>query len=265
MDSIRNKMAALLLALGMLGGSAFAVEAATGPSSLSSFHAIQATPDASPAATDTTCLDEQDEEAGEEDEANGDDKEGAREENEAENDTEDDGGDEQDDNGTGQESAPATPGTLTEGQDLMPGAKITVEQAITTAQGAATGSLGTVELEERAGTLVFEVTIGEQEVFVDATTGTVASVEPVKNTGNDCEDDAAVAPGTLTEGQDLLPQAKITVEQAITTAQGSATGNLGEVELEQNGGTLVFTVDIGEQEVMVDAATGQLLSVDQDN
>lgn len=289
MGSIRNKAAALLLGLGLLGGGVFAVEAAAAPAGGPpvSF-AAQATPD----AADPQCLEEQNEEAGEQEangtaqatpgagqEANGadDDAEGDTEDNgddeqdenseddAAEGDTKDTGEDEQGENGAEQESASATPGALTQGQDLLPKARITVEQAVTTAQGAATGDLGTVELEDRQGTLVFEVTVGDQEVFVDATTGTVASVEPVQNTGNGCEDDAAVAPGTLTEGQELLPKAGITVEQAIRTAQGAATGDLSSVELDQDSGALVFTVNIGDQEVTVDAASGAVLSVEQDN
>lgn len=279
MSSIRNKLAAPLLGLGLLGGGFFAVDAAAGPSSAPAI--TQATPGASPAATDQQCVDEQNDDNGQEEaneaeddvqEANGVDNvaEGETDNNgddelgeNGEDDAEDNRNDEQEENGADQESTAATPGTLTEGQDLLPQTKITVEQAITTAQGAAIGNVGTVELEDRKSTLVFEVTVGDQAITVDASTGTVASIEPVRNTENECEDDAVVAPGTLTEGQDLLPRARITVEQAITTARVVAIGNVGAVALDQDGGTLVFNVAIGNQEVTVDAATGEVLSAAQ--
>ncbi len=283
MGSTRNKLAALLIGLGLLGSGVVAAEVAASPIGGSSFSLAAA--QATPGVADQQCLDEQNETGGEEDSEDGDNDtvqdengaddatEGDSDEKDSEegdteegdNDAEQNGADTEDDEGTEQESASATPGALTQGQDLLPQAKITVEDAVATAQGEATGDLGSVELEERDGTLVFEVTVGDQEVFVDAATGAVVSVEPVQNAEADCENDADGAPGTLTEGQDLLPQATITLEESIATAQGEATGDLGTVELEQDGETLVFIVEIGEQEVTVDAATGEVLSVDQDD
>lgn len=290
MGSIRHKLAALLLGLGLLGGGVVAAEVAAAPvhSPGIALAAAQATPGATPGVADPQCLDEQNEngekdaagdtdnvqdENGADDAIEGDTEEGDSEEDdtaegsteEGAEDADENGSDEQADDGAEQDAASATPGTLTQGQDLLPQAKITVDAAVATAQGEATGDLGSVELEERDGTLVFEVTVGDQEVFVDAATGAVISVEPVQNAEADCENEAEGAPGTLVEGQDLLPQTTITLEQSITTAQGKATGDLGTVELEQDGGTLVFIVEIGDQEVTVDAATGEVLSVDQDD
>jgi uncharacterized membrane protein YkoI len=68
-----------------------------------------------------------------------------------------------------------------------------------------------------------------------------------------------VAPGTLDDGQDLLPQAKISIEQAIAAAQSSASGDIGEIDLEHYQGHLVFNVDVGNHDVKVDATTGQVL------
>lgn len=277
MGSTRNKLAALLIGLGLLGGGVVAAEVAASPIGAPSISQIaaQATPGATPGDADQQCLDEQNETGGEDDNEDGDndnvqDEKGADDAaegdtEEGDNDAEKNGADTEDDDGAEQESASATPGTLTQGQDLLPQAKLTVEDAVATAQGEATGDLGSVELEERDGALVFEVTVGDQEVFVDAVTGAVSSVEPVQNAGADCENEADGAPGTLSEGQDLLPQATITLEESIATAQAEATGDLGTVELEQDGETLVFIVEIGEQEVTIDAATGEVLSVDQDD
>lgn len=192
-----------------------------------------------------------------------------------------DGGDEnatdgesgaEDAQGDNADEASATPGALTEGQDLLPQATISLTDATTAAQTAAQGPLGDVELEEVDGTLAFRVEIGGQDVLIDAAKGTVISVAPgggTDETGGDCaNDDAAeanAAPGTLVEGQDLAAQATITVDEAIAAAQGAATGDLGVVGLEDQDGTLVYTVKIGDQEVSVDATTGDVIATESDH
>jgi uncharacterized membrane protein YkoI len=74
-----------------------------------------------------------------------------------------------------------------------------------------------------------------------------------------------VAAGTIDEGQSLLSQAGITLDQAIQAAQGAANGKIGEVDLEYYHGTLIFNVDIGGHDVKVDAATGEVLAVEADD
>jgi len=70
--------------------------------------------------------------------------------------------------------------------------------------------------------------------------------------------------GVLDDGKDLLPQASITLEEAIAAAQASAPGELDEVDLEYYEGTLVFNVDIGDQDVKVDATTGKVIGSDSE-
>jgi uncharacterized membrane protein YkoI len=83
---------------------------------------------------------------------------------------------------------------------------------------------------------------------------------------NEGEDDGVQAPsGTLDDGKDLLPQASITLDQAIAAAQGAASGPLGEVDLEDYQGKLVFNVDIGDKDIKVDASDGSIVSVDSDD
>jgi uncharacterized membrane protein YkoI len=152
---------------------------------------------------------------------------------------------------------------------LLPQAKITVEQAITEAQTQLAGSLGTLELEHRNGALVFEVTIGDQEVFVDATTGQTVAVQPVAQQYSDasgCEQDSPdTALGTLEDGKDLLSQATITVDQAATIAQAVAPGQLGAIDLEREHGSLEYHVTVGDQEVTIDATTGAVLGINRDD
>jgi uncharacterized membrane protein YkoI len=132
-----------------------------------------------------------------EDSANSQDENG--DDDAAENDAED--------NGSENESENAQPGELTEGNDLLSQATLTVDEAITTAQEAQSGDLGTIELEERDGTLVFEVTVGAHEVFVDAADGSVVSVDPVQSSGNDCEDESGGTATPVTYGQMSIARA----------------------------------------------------------
>jgi len=66
---------------------------------------------------------------------------------------------------------------LDDGKDLLPRAQISERQAIAAAQTAASGALNEVDLEHRAGRLVFNVDVGSRDVKVDATTGDVVAVD----------------------------------------------------------------------------------------
>jgi uncharacterized membrane protein YkoI len=79
---------------------------------------------------------------------------------------------------------------------------------------------------------------------------------------------AATAPAAasrLDDGKSLLPQAQITEQQAIAAAQQSADGALNEVDLEHYQDRLVFNVDVGAQDVKVDATTGEVLGTPSDD
>jgi len=83
---------------------------------------------------------------------------------------------------------------------------------------------------------------------------------------NEAEDgDVAVPSGTLDDGKDLLPQAGITIDQAIAAAQTAASGSVGEIDLEDYQGKLAFNVDVGDKDVKVDAADGSILAADSDD
>jgi len=77
---------------------------------------------------------------------------------------------------------------------------------------------------------------------------------------DDCDGPDAT-PGTVDDGADLVSQAAITPDQAIATAQQAASGTLGEVDLVQENGAFYYSVDIGNQEVHVDAQTGKVIEV----
>jgi len=86
-----------------------------------------------------------------------------------------------------------------------------------------------------------------------------------EQSGDQNEADNATEPqqsGVLDDGKDLLPEAQVTVDQAIAAAQSAASGPVGEVDLEHHQGKLVFNVDVGDKDVKVDAQTGAILSTD---
>ena len=63
----------------------------------------------------------------------------------------------------------------------------------------------------------------------------------------------------------MSERAKITEQQAIAAAQTAASGALNEVDLEHYDGRLVFNVDVGAKDVKVDAASGRVVAVDEDD
>jgi uncharacterized membrane protein YkoI len=76
---------------------------------------------------------------------------------------------------------------------------------------------------------------------------------------------AGGGPSKLDDGTDLLPQAKLTIPEAVTAAQTAASGRIGEVDLEHYSGRLVFNVDVGDKDVKVDAATGAVVASTSDD
>jgi uncharacterized membrane protein YkoI len=69
----------------------------------------------------------------------------------------------------------------------------------------------------------------------------------------------------LDDGRDLLPQSKISEQQAISAAQTAASGKLNEVDLEHADGKLVWNVDVGSHDVKVDAQSGDVVSSEGDD
>ena len=65
--------------------------------------------------------------------------------------------------------------------------------------------------------------------------------------------------GRIDDGAELLDQTSITLEAAISAAQAVFSGDLGEVDIEDFNGRLVFNIDIGNKDVKVDAENGEVL------
>jgi uncharacterized membrane protein YkoI len=75
------------------------------------------------------------------------------------------------------------------------------------------------------------------------------------------DDRHTATPGSLDPGMALHPQATIPHAQAVATARHAATGQLGQVDLEHFGTRIVYMVDVGNQEVRVDAANGTVVAI----
>jgi uncharacterized membrane protein YkoI len=158
-----------------------------------------------------------------------------------------------------------------------PDANLSEEEAIQIATAKFPGTTSTsVDLEEEDGRAVYEINLSNgYEVEVDGNSGQVLETEAsddnsddgTSDRNDDRDDDNEVASdaGTIDDGADLLPQASITLEQAITAAQAAADGPVGEVDLEYAGDRLVFNIDIGNHDVKVNATDGSVVSVDDDD
>jgi uncharacterized membrane protein YkoI len=68
-------------------------------------------------------------------------------------------------------------------------------------------------------------------------------------------------PGALDDGKDLLPQTTISLGQAVAAAQRAQGGKLGQVDLEQDNGRVVYVIDVGNREVRVDSTNGTIAAI----
>lgn len=77
--------------------------------------------------------------------------------------------------------------------------------------------------------------------------------------------DGSGGPSRMDDGKQFASQAKVSEAGAIKAAQTRASGALNEVDLEKAGGKLVYNVDVGSNDVKVDASSGEVASVDADD
>ncbi|MEH1945587.1 MAG: PepSY domain-containing protein [Nostoc sp.] len=67
------------------------------------------------------------------------------------------------------------------------------------------------------------------------------------------------------EAAKLQPLAKITAQQVQQAVEASVGGKAKSVKLENEDGNLIYAVEIGQQEVTVDAGNGKVLYVENAN
>jgi len=153
-------------------------------------------------------------------------------------------------------------GRLEEGSELVSEASLSVDEAISIAESEASGTAEDAELERQGDRLVYEIEVGETDVYIDANDGSVLAVDSDDDANERDDDD-----GDLDDdGEERdFGEPAITREEAIAAAQAEVSGDVSEVELDVEAGRLVYSVEIGQQEVHVDALDGSVLSVENDD
>jgi uncharacterized membrane protein YkoI len=93
--------------------------------------------------------------------------------------------------------------------------------------------------------------------------------------GDDVQEPALNGSIAVPQGQDegvseadeaaaLAPLAKITADEASAAAQAEVPGEVQKVELDNENGSLVYSVEIGGKDVKVDAGTAAVLHIESD-
>jgi uncharacterized membrane protein YkoI len=127
-------------------------------------------------------------------------------------------------------------------------------------------SVTSIELDDDDGRAVYEVELSNgYDVEVDGDSGEIIERDGPDGDDDRDDDDDRDESGTLDDGAGLMSEASITLEEAITAAQGAAEGNLGDVELERQGDQLIYEVEIGNQDVIVDANDGSIVRIVNDD
>jgi uncharacterized membrane protein YkoI len=86
-----------------------------------------------------------------------------------------------------------------------------------------------------------------------------------QSTDKETKDDARDKVADQKESANLQPLAKITSRQAQEAAEAEQDGKAKAVKLESENGNLVYAVEIGNQEVTVDAGNGKVLYTEAAN
>lgn len=154
-------------------------------------------------------------------------------------------------------------------------AKVTLADAIRTAEAAGQGTVTGAEFEVKADGTYFDVTTqsGTTEIDhrIDPATGKIVSSKPGDEKAESGEDESQnTAKAETGESQDLaaIQGAKVTLMQAITDAEAQG-GKALSAEFTSENGTLAVDVKVADAsgkvtELMVDAATGKVMVGDRD-
>ncbi|MBP3038653.1 PepSY domain-containing protein [Bacillaceae bacterium Marseille-Q3522] len=136
--------------------------------------------------------------------------------------------------------------------------KLTVNEAEAIAQKEVDGTVKSVELEKKADKTVYEVKMEKDDinydVHIDAYSGESYSVN------KDDDDDHS---GSVTEEQIILK------DEAISIAEQAVNGTVHEIEKDRDDGIIKYEIELktdnGEAEVEVDATTGELLEIEEED
>jgi uncharacterized membrane protein YkoI len=165
--------------------------------------------------------------------------------------------------------------------------KISIEEAETIALKEVKGIVDSVELKQKSDKVFYKVEVEnddlEYDVYIDAITGKVTSVNQDdqynddfdddqydddknddKYDDNSDDDDSLSVNANNTQINNTISQA-----QAIKIAEEAVNGKMTEIDKDQDDGLLQYEVELrtdrGKAEVDVDASTGKVLKVEFDD
>jgi uncharacterized membrane protein YkoI len=143
----------------------------------------------------------------------------------------------------------------------LAGAAVTVTSRLASAGGP--GPTPAVQTSDQQDEADDAAEASAEEADTDNVEEQSGDQNETNNAAGEVEENKVQVPaGQIDDGKGLLPQAGITLDQAIAAAQSAASGPVGEVDLEHYQGKLAFNVDVGDKDVKVDAQTGAVLSAD---
>lgn len=156
--------------------------------------------------------------------------------------------------------------------------KITIEEAKTIALKEVNGEVESIELEQKLDKLLYKVKIAkdnvEYDVYIEASTGKVSSVNQDDNNDDDIvgdddgsnikQKDSSAVNAINTQINETISQ-----DQAIKIAEEAVNGKMTEIKKDQDDGILQYEVELGtdrgKAEVDVDVTTGKVLKVEFDD
>jgi uncharacterized membrane protein YkoI len=133
--------------------------------------------------------------------------------------------------------------------------EISPDAAVEIAQTVASGPVDGLEIEWRGDQAFYDIEIGNMDVIVDAQDGRIVKTETDDDDDDDWDD----------RSDQQAPAPSVTVGEAIRAAEEATSGTVDEVELDYERGQLVYSIEIGRDEVIVDAIDGAVLSVHNDD
>ena len=158
-----------------------------------------------------------------------------------------------------------------ESANLAKQAKITEAESRAIALQKVPGAVTDVELEDEDGTIVYGVEVqakdgSKQDVKVDAQTGEIVKVD----NGDEGENGQEENDQEENDKQEQAKLAKITEAESKAIALQKVPGTVTEVELEDEDGTIIYGVEVqvkdgSKQDVKVDAQTGKIVKVENDD
>lgn len=143
--------------------------------------------------------------------------------------------------------------------------RIGIEKAKTAALKEADGTVESVELEKDNGNTYYEVDINkdnkEYDIDVDAYSAKILNVKESQD--DDDDDDREDQASTVTK------EAIITENEAIAIAKKNITGELIEIELDEDDGRYEYDMEFkttkGEAEITIDAHNKNVLELENDD